>query len=79
MTSTDGFTVAINTIGNIFVGTKKGVFRSDDNGENWTQINSGLTNLYDHSISIDSNNYLFAGTEDGFNTNSCPLLVNKIS
>ncbi|MBC7774161.1 MAG: T9SS type A sorting domain-containing protein [Phycisphaerae bacterium] len=41
-----------------------GVLRSDDNGENWTEINLGLTNSYTTSL-VGNGAYLFAGTSDG--------------
>jgi len=56
--------IAISSNGHIFAGTDDGVFRSTDNGENWTHLN-GLTNLEVWSFTINSNGYIFAGTDDG--------------
>ena len=42
---TTGGTLVINNAGHIFVGAFGGVFRSMDNGESWTQVNTGLTDL----------------------------------
>jgi len=41
----------------------RGVFRSTDNGTNWTQIDSGLTNIDITSLAVTGSN-LFAGTYD---------------
>ncbi len=38
------YSLAINSNGDIFAGTDDGIFRSTDNGDNWVQINQGLTN-----------------------------------
>ena len=35
---------------NLYAGTAGGVFRSINNGANWVEVNSGLTNLYVTSI-----------------------------
>ncbi|MGH7456791.1 MAG: WD40/YVTN/BNR-like repeat-containing protein, partial [bacterium] len=57
--------LAINkSNGYIFAGTfGGGVFRSTDNGENWTPVNNGLTVTSIVSLAIDSKNGdLYAGT-----------------
>jgi photosystem II stability/assembly factor-like uncharacterized protein len=49
----------------IFAGTDSGgVFRSTDNGTNWTAINNGLTSRYVNALLVTGNN-LFAGTNSG--------------
>lgn len=49
----------------LFAGTRtNGVFRSTDSGENWTAINSGLTNPYIYTVFTDRN-YIYAGTDSG--------------
>ena len=51
----------------LFVGSiGEGVFLTKDNGITWTQVNEGLTNLSIRSLMITDNNYLFAGTNNGF-------------
>jgi len=61
----DIFSLTINTNGDIFAGTLGGgVFRSTDNG-NWTEINSGLTNLSVFAFAINTNGDIFAGTLGG--------------
>lgn len=58
--------LAINSSGHIFAATNaNGIFRSCDNGDSWTPINTGLTNLYFYSLAINSKGYLFAGTDGG--------------
>ena len=56
--------LAINPNDHIFVCTEKGIFRSTDNGANWTTVFPDST--YFMGISIRSDGYIFAGTyEDG--------------
>jgi photosystem II stability/assembly factor-like uncharacterized protein len=57
--------LVINSCNHIYAGTRWGVFRSTDNGETWTEINSGLTNLSVKTMDIDSNGYIYAGTGAG--------------
>ncbi len=43
-----------------------GVFLSTSNGNSWTLVNSGLTNLYVNTIEVNqSNGNIFAGTDGG--------------
>lgn len=50
-----------NSTGSVFAGTDQGIYRSDDNGDNWIQINNGLENdLGIQVLTINSNNNLFA-------------------
>lgn len=57
-----------NSQGHAFVGCggyfvePEGVFYSKDNGETWTQVNSGLTSKYVLSLAVDVSGYVFAGT-----------------
>jgi hypothetical protein len=51
----------------LFVGSLgSGIFLTQDNGISWTQVNEGLTNLDIRSLLVTGNNYLFAGTTNGF-------------
>lgn len=54
------------TLGNyIFAGTtSNGVYKSTNNGINWTSVNSGLTNQNVLSLTTNNNN-LYAGTSGG--------------
>jgi hypothetical protein len=48
---------------NLFVGTSgDGIFRSTNEGTNWTPVNTGLTNLYVNAFTVSGTN-LFSGTE----------------
>ncbi len=43
----------------------QGIFRSLNLGQNWTEVNTGLSNKYLTSIEIDSNGILYASTYGG--------------
>jgi len=65
--------LALNSRGHIFVGilpdSRKqitgGVFRSLDDGANWTLANTGLTNKAIRAFAINSNGVVFAATSSG--------------
>jgi photosystem II stability/assembly factor-like uncharacterized protein len=46
--------------------TAAGIFLTQDNGINWNYVNNGLTNLNIRSLFVTDNNYLFAGTTNGY-------------
>ena len=52
----------MNSSGFIFACTFDGVFRSTDDGTNWSSINSGLTNNYVRAIAFNSSGVAFAAT-----------------
>ena len=58
--------LAINSNGEIFAGTAgcgTGVYRSTDDGDSWTLVNTGLTSTDVAALAIDSGNgHIFAGT-----------------
>lgn len=55
----------------IIIGTQSGLYESFNNGESWTDANSGLAGhtignqLYSHEIMIQAENYLITGTSNG--------------
>lgn len=52
--------------GHLFAGTPgSGIFRSTDEGDTWTQINMGLTNLDVRAFARNLSGHLFAGTAGG--------------
>ena len=61
-TNTNVNAISINGSGHIFAGTGDGLFRSTDNGNNWTQ--TGLANTWVGSLAINSDGNIFAGTSD---------------
>jgi hypothetical protein len=48
----------------IYAGTEGGIFRSTNNGVDWTAVNNGLTNLDVRALAVNGAN-LFAGTSGG--------------
>ena len=52
--------------GDLFAGSYgDGVFRSSDNGDNWIQVNNGLTAPFLLSFTANSSGGIFAGTYFG--------------
>ena len=64
MSSLGGFATSFceNSLGHLFASLSWGVYRSTDDGENWTQVNDGLTFTNILSLAIDSEGYVYAGT-----------------
>ncbi len=56
------WTVVVDSMDNMFIGTNGGVFKSTDNGDTWVPINSGLTSNKVHALILKNNNTIFAGT-----------------
>lgn len=58
-------TIAITGSGDLFAGAHgDGVFRSQDNGENWQAVNSGLSNSVIYALAVyDGGDFLFAGSD----------------
>jgi len=56
--------LAINNVsGHIFAATVGGgIFRSTNNGDSWTAVNSGLTNTTVFALAINARGHIFAGT-----------------
>src|ERR1035437_2441877 len=54
-----------NNSGDIFAGTSSGLFRSNDNGNNWSQLYDVWTNYNIKSLAINSNGDMFAGISGG--------------
>jgi len=76
LAKTDIRALAINKAGVIFAGASNkyiftgkfeggGIFRSENNGNSWTSIESGLTNTSTLSLAINDSGYIFAGTFGG--------------
>jgi Secretion system C-terminal sorting domain len=55
--------LGIAASGDIFAGTEKGVYRSTDNGNTWTQTNGGLMTAKVNSLAINSDGFVFAGSD----------------
>ena len=62
------FSLSVNSQEYIFALTHgQGIYRSTDGGKNWTQQNTGLSDLYAYSIVINELGDIFVGTEYGMN------------
>jgi len=58
--------LAVNSFGAVFAGVLgDGVFSSSDDGQTWTQRNTGLTDLRVESLAISLSGFIFAGTPSG--------------
>lgn len=56
--------IAFNSRGHIFLGTNgSGIHRSTDDGVNWVQVDHGFSSRVIHSLSINSNDEVFAGSD----------------
>ena len=53
--------VTFDKNGFVYVSSDK-VYRSTNNGDNWTEISTGLPDAYIHSLAVDEDGYIFAGT-----------------
>ncbi|MFH2048657.1 MAG: hypothetical protein ABIJ12_04340 [bacterium] len=62
----DVYSLAINSLGDIFAAIFTGgaIYRSIDNGNNWTCINEGVMGARIFSLAIDSEDNIFVGTEN---------------
>ncbi|MDQ3047383.1 MAG: T9SS type A sorting domain-containing protein [Bacteroidota bacterium] len=57
---------ALDTLGsNLFAGTSNGVFKSADNGLNWTNSNNGLERKAIAALAVSGTNLLAAAYDDG--------------
>lgn len=64
---------SFNSVGTLYVGlgggfsgsTSKGVFYSTNNGDNWFELNDGLINNALRSLTVDINDFLYAGNTEG--------------
>ncbi|MGH7453468.1 MAG: WD40/YVTN/BNR-like repeat-containing protein [bacterium] len=55
--------LAISASGDIFAGTEGGgVFRTTNNGDNWTAVNTGLPTFV-RALAINTSGHIFAGTD----------------
>jgi len=53
--------IAIDSHGNLYAGAwSHGIFKSEDNGATWSEVNNGLTNLSINSLVVNSKDEIFA-------------------
>jgi photosystem II stability/assembly factor-like uncharacterized protein len=65
-TAPDVRVLKIDRNNTLYIGTwGAGIFRSYNNGQTWTEINFGLTNLFINAIEFDSSGVIYAGTNGG--------------
>ena len=60
-------TISATENGILYVGTNYGLYRSQDEGKTWTQLEQGLFNQNIHALAMDpaENSVLYAGTSGG--------------
>ena len=51
----------------------EGILFSADNGNNWTELNSGIEDLYVRCMVQNVDGYLFVGTNDGIYKSADPI------
>jgi photosystem II stability/assembly factor-like uncharacterized protein len=57
--------IVTNSSGDLFVSIwSGGIFRSQDGGQTWQQVNQNLTNLFIDALAVNFNNHLFAGAQN---------------
>lgn len=65
LTGGDVIDLVADSSGNIYAATNKGgIFKSTDQGANWTTASDGLANLQIKAITIDGTNKLYIATSD---------------
>lgn len=64
-----GFAMAVNSVGDLFVSSSDGIYKSSDNGNTWTHL--GLTGMTIYSIDINELDQLLVGV------NSTPYTIYK--
>lgn len=58
--------VATDGFGNVYAGTWGfGVFKSEDNGSTWNEVNNGIDFTAVHALTVDANSIIYAGTYGG--------------
>ena len=58
--------ITFNAKGDIFAGSfPSGMFRSTDNGTNWSRINEGLSSTLVQDVAIDNSGHIFVATQGG--------------
>jgi photosystem II stability/assembly factor-like uncharacterized protein len=67
LTNTFILALAENSAGDLFAGTFEGggVYRSTDDGGNWSLVINGLTNTYVPTLAVNDDDNVFAGTWGG--------------
>jgi ligand-binding sensor domain-containing protein len=56
------FSLVITKAGYVFAGGWGGVYRTTNNGNNWTEMNSGLLHTQVTCLAVNSSGHIFAGT-----------------
>jgi photosystem II stability/assembly factor-like uncharacterized protein len=57
--------IVSNSQGDIFVSVwSGGIFRSQDHGQSWKQINANLANLFIDALAVNSKDQIFAGSQN---------------
>jgi ligand-binding sensor domain-containing protein len=59
------YSMAINQLGSIYVGTNQGIYHSSNEGSSWNSLNSGLTDSIARALYVDFEGYVYVGVNFG--------------
>ncbi|NIV91674.1 T9SS type A sorting domain-containing protein, partial [candidate division KSB1 bacterium] len=63
--TTNIFALTMSANGDLYVGALRNLYRSTDNGDSWHELTAGMPETNVHTLAINSDGIIFAGTDDG--------------